>query len=306
MTRQTAREVDDEAAVWALKADAIDDPALAAWLDGDPRRQGALLRAQAALSFVDRARALETSPAPAGRARPSRRSVVILAGGAGALVAAGLGAVAVLGAGQRYVTGVGEIRRQPLADGSLAEINTDSVIEVALRRRVREVVVHRGEAWFQVAKDPDRPFVVRAGDAQARAVGTAFSVRRRTGSVELLITEGVVEASIEGGGKTLAQAGSQLIIAAGRPLEPVNAELQIERALAWRHGQISLDGETLAEAAAEFNRYNRRPLIIEDRDLARRQFVGLFRTDDPQSFALAVAAASGARLVEDDRAIRLR
>jgi transmembrane sensor len=305
MTRQTARDVDDEAAAWALKAGEADAAALAAWLAGDPRRQGALLRAQAALSFVDRARALETPPPPR-RARPSRRSVLILAGGAGALIAAGLGAVAVLGAGRRYVTGVGEIRREPLADGSLAEINTDSVIEVTLRRRLREVVIHKGEAWFQVAKDPDRPFVVRAGDAQARAVGTAFSVRRRTGSVELLITEGVVEGSIEGGGKALVLAGSQLTLAAGRLLEPVRAEREIERALAWRGGQISLDGETLAEAAAEFNRYNRRPLIIEDRVLARRQFVGLFRTDDPQSFAQAVAAASGARLVEDDRAIRLR
>jgi transmembrane sensor len=97
-----------------------------------------------------------------------------------------------------------------------------------------------------------------------------------------------------------------LILASGRPLTPVRAEREIERALAWRAGQISLDGETLAEAAAEFNRYNRRPLLVEDPALAHRRFVGLFRTDDPQSFALAVAAASGARLVEDDRAIRLR
>jgi transmembrane sensor len=305
MTRQTAREVDDEAAAWAVRATGESDRDLQIWLEGDPRRRGALLRAQAALSFVDRARALEDSLPPVRRGRPSRRSVLILAGGGG-LIAAGLGVLGVLGAGRRYVTGVGELQRAPLADGSLAEINTDTVLEVSMRRRSREVVIRQGEAWFQVAKDPGRPFVVRAGDAQARAVGTAFSVRRREDRAELLVTEGVVEASLAGAGRVLAPAGSRLILASGRPLTPVAAPREIERALAWRTGQISLDGETLAEAAAEFNRYNRRPLLVEDPALARRRFVGLFRTSDPQSFALAVAAASGARLVEDDRAIRLR
>ena len=63
---------------------------------------------------------------------------------------------------------------------------------------------------------------------------------------------------------------------------------------------------TLSAAAEEFNRYNRRRLVIDDPVLARRQFVGLFRTDDPHSFALAVAVTSGARLVEDADTIRLR
>jgi transmembrane sensor len=315
MKAQTAREVDDEAAAWALRIDsggldAPRSPELQAWLDGDPRRAGAYLRAQAALSFLDRGRALEDGApqAPARMFRPSRRTVLAIGGGGG-LVAAGLGVALVVGAaGRRYATELGEIRRVPLQDGSLVDINTASVLDVAMHAHGRNVVLRQGEAWFEVAKDAARPFLVRAGDARIRAVGTAFSVRRLPGQIELLVTEGLVEAWIDGadGHSAMVGAGSKIALRADAPLRPVRAEQEIERSLAWRNGQISLDGETLAAAAAEFNRYNRRALIIEDPALARRQFVGLFRIDDPKSFAAAVAAASGARLEESADAIRLK
>lgn len=310
MNRQSAREVDDDAAAWALRAwegelGTNSDPELEAWLDGDPRRRGALLRAQAALSFVDRARALEQTSRPRPAMAVSRRAVLALAG-AGGLAAAGVGAMAVLGAGRRYATDVGEIRHEALPDGSVAEINTNTVLDVTLRLRSRDVDLHQGEAWFQVAKDPARPFTVAAGSARMRAVGTAFSVHRLQDRTELLVTEGLVEAWMSDSGRALAPAGTRLILARGLPLKPERASNDIRRSLAWRTGEISLEGQTLAEAAAEFNRYNRRPLIIEDPALARRRFFGLFQINDPQSFATAVAAASGARLVEDDGAIRLR
>lgn len=315
MTAQTAREVDDEAAAWALRIDSggLDrphGPELQAWLDGDPRRAGAFLRAQAALSFLDRGRALaeDALSPPAQVSRPSRRTVLAMGGGGG-LIAAGVGAALVFGAaGRRYATELGEIRRVPLQDGSLVDINTASILDVAMHAHGRNVVLRQGEAWFEVAKDPARPFLVKAGDARIRAVGTAFSVRRLPGQTELLVTEGLVEAWIDGAGghSAMVGAGSKIALSAQAPLRPVRAEQEIERSLAWRDGQISLDGETLAAAAAEFNRYNRRALIIEDPALARRQFVGMFRIDDPKSFAVAVAAASGARLVEGSDAIRLK
>lgn len=306
MTSQSASEIDDEAAGWAIQlGDQADAPGLQAWLDGDRRRAGALLRAQAALSFIDRARALEPASAAASPARQvSRRAVLALAGG-GALAAAGVAAVAVLGGPTRYVTDLGEIRRIPLADGSVVDINTSSSLEVALHSRARDVTLRQGEAWFQVAKDARRPFLVKAGDARFRAVGTAFSVRRLADQqTEMLVTEGVVEAWREGGERVRVEAGSRIALGPGLPLRPIPAP--VERALAWRNGQISLEGLTLAQAAAEFNRYNRRRLVIENPALADQQFVGLFRVDDPQSFAKAVSASSGARLIEDEATLRLR
>ncbi|MDB5461439.1 MAG: anti-FecI sigma factor, FecR, partial [Caulobacteraceae bacterium] len=203
---------------------------------------------------------------------------------------------------------LGEISRVPLPDGSVMDINTSSVLNVVMQAQGRDVTLHRGEAWFEVAKDPARPFLVRTGDARFRAVGTAFSVRRMSEGAELLVTEGRVEAwlSAAAGRRVMIDAGSKLVLDARQPLRAAAAAQEIERSLAWRNGQISLDGETLAEAAAEFNRYNRRQLVIEDPALAGRRFVGLFRTDDPQSFAVAVSATSGAHLVEDADAIRLR
>jgi transmembrane sensor len=312
MSIQTAKEVDDEAAAWALRADPAcpdADPELQAWLDGDPRRAGALLRAQAALSFLDRARALEEdvppTPAPAPP-RFTRRAAIGL--GAGGVLAAGIAGAALLGGdGRRYVTELGEIRKVPLSDGSIVDINTSSILNVSLRPGARDVVLHQGEAWFEVAKDPARPFLVKAGEARFRAVGTAFSVRRMNEDAELLVTEGRVEAWLSGsdGGRVMIDAGSKILLGPDMPFRPASAPGEIERSLAWRSGQISLDGETLLEAANEFNRYNHRKLLIEDPLLARRQFVGLFRIDDPHSFALAVAATSGARVTEDAESIRL-
>jgi transmembrane sensor len=306
MTKQTAQEVDDDAAGWAMRlGDGGAVPGLENWLAGDPRRSGALLRAQAALSLLDRARALEPAGALASTGI-SRRAWLALAGGGG-LAAAGVAAVAVLGRGERYVTALGEIRRVPLKDGSVIDINTDTALAVAWNGRARDVVLEAGEAWFQVAKDARRPFMVSAGGARFRAVGTAFSVRRLGADhTEMLVTEGVVEAWRKDGRKVRVGAGQRLLLGPGLAGEAVDAPAQIERALAWRSGQISLEGLTLSEAAAEFNRYNRRRLIVENPHLAGRQFVGLFRVDEPQSFATAVAAASGAKLTQNEAEIRLR
>ena len=80
---------------------------------------------------------------------------------------------------------------------------------------------------------------------------------------------------------------------------------EIERSLAWRNGEIALDGESLEQAARLFNRYNSRQIVIDDPELAQERFVGLFQTNEPESFAAAVAATLGADVKNDDRAIRI-
>lgn len=310
---QSASEIDDEAAAWALRFDGRDlelaeDSGLQAWLAGDPRRHGALLRAQAALSLLDRARALAGSETavtlpPAAR-RPSRRGLMIGAGG-GAM-AAGLATAALLaGEVRRYNTGLGEIRQVPLRDGSVIAINTASTVEVSLHPHLRGVKLTAGEAWFEVAKDLKRPFVVQAGELRVRAVGTAFSVRREGDRCDVLVTEGVVEAWVRGGKPARLPAGFRSMIGAGLDPVTVQAPEDIERSLSWRSGMIALDGQTLTDAAAEFNRYNARHIVIADPVLARRRFVGLFRTNDPEGFCAAVAATIGARVETGGAQLRL-
>jgi transmembrane sensor len=220
---RSASEIDDEAADWAARVDArgLDverDPELQAWLSGDARRAGALLRAQAAISFLDRGRALaNVAPAVEAEAaeRPSRRALI--GGVTGAAAAALVGGVGLWAARpQRLDTRLGEIRRVPLADGSLVAINTKTALEVAMKPKSRRIVLKEGEAWFQVAKDPQRPFVVAAGAVRVRAVGTAFSVRRGDeagAGVDVMVTEGVVETWIEGeqGSRRRLSAGSRIV-----------------------------------------------------------------------------------------------
>jgi transmembrane sensor len=311
----SASEIDAEAADWAARVDAhgLDvehDPELQAWLRGDARRTGAFLRAQAAISFLDRGRAL-ASVSPSVEAvvaeRPNRRALITGLGGA--LAAAFVGGVGFWTLRpQRLDTCLGEIRRVPLADGSLVAINTKTALDVTMKAKSRRIVLQEGEAWFQVAKDPKRPFVVAAGPVRVRAVGTAFSVRRDAeAGVDVMVTEGVVEAWIEGDevSRRRVSAGSRIILASAVSPSVAESPSQIERSLAWRNGEIALDGESLDQAAKLFNRYNSRQIVIDDPALARERFVGLFQTNEPESFAAAVAATLGAVVVEDERAIRI-
>jgi transmembrane sensor len=308
--RETAREAADQAAEWATRIDSgsIDpdtDEELRHWLEGDPRRRGALLRAEAVLSFVDRGRALAgVIPKPEPPPAWIRRKLMF----AGAALAAGIVGIAVLFTGShRYDTGLGETREVPLSDGSLVAINTQSAVEVKMHANLREVTLTRGEAWFQVAHDRKRPFIVSAGQIRVRAVGTAFSVRRHDEGADVQVTEGVVDTWTVGeeDRRVRVAAGSKAYVAEYEPPKPVPASADIERSLAWREGQIVLEGETLDEAVAQFNRYNAKKLVIADADLAAEKLVGQFRATNPQNFAGAVATTLGATVYEEGDTIRL-
>jgi transmembrane sensor len=307
--RPDASAIDEQAAAWAVRIDGRDlddttDSELHAWLAGDPRRAGALLRAQAALSLLDRGRALAGSLPPARRLNRRR---VMLAGG-GSLAAAGAAGLAVLNLRRpRYKTALGEIRHVPLQDGTLAVMNTDSAVDVTISDRLRAVKLHRGEVWFEVAKDSARPFVVEAGAVRVRALGTAFSVRILDRGANVMVTEGVVETWMVGDDWPPARVagGAAINVADAAPRDTYATAVDIERRLSWRTGHISLNGESLGDAALEFNRYNQRRIVIDDADLAARRVVGLFDTNDPKSFANAAAAVLGARVTEDGDEIKL-
>jgi transmembrane sensor len=195
----------------------------------------------------------------------------------------------------------------PLPDGSVVAINTQSTVEVAMHPNVREVTLTRGEAWFRVAHDTKRPFIVSAGRIRVRAVGTAFSVRRHDEGADVVVSEGAVETWTTGeeDRRVRIAAGAKAYLAEYEPPKVVQASADVERSLAWREGQIVLEGETLDEAAAHFNRYNARKLVILDPGLAEEKLVGQFRATEPMTFAGAVATTLGATVEEQGNTIRL-
>lgn len=308
----SAESSEDMAALWVARMDAEqwstdDEAALQQWLRESATNRGLLLHAQAAWLAGDQLR--DGLPFPnlklptAEQHRWRRRAVI---GGLAATVVAIAGRFAVRETELNYATKLGEIRRVPLSDGSVITINSATALNVRLEARLRRVDMVQGEAWFEVAKDLTRPFVVAAGRIQAQAVGTAFSVRLRNEAAEILVTEGVVEAWVAGGAppRSRITAGQIAFVSEDAPVARAPEQASsVDRALAWRSGIIDLQGETLADASEEFNRYNERKLVIGDPNIAGEQFDGVFRINDPEGFALAVQSSLNVPVDSTDPAL---
>jgi transmembrane sensor len=330
--QETAKEIDRDAADWAARLDRgalspEDQSSLDAWTAGDPRRLGALARAMAVSAHFDRANALGGGVRPG--LRRGRRSTPVLARRRfmqGGLAAAAAGGVFVVGLqlsspslmtawldkqrGQ-YRTAKGEVRSVPLPDGSTIWLNTESEVRVRYSRGRRDIILARGEALFDVAKDPARPFVVHSGEMHARAVGTSFSVSEiAKGQVRVEVAEGVVEFAAARPGRgapvRLAAGAKAVSDQSGRIDVTVPGTATVSRALSWRRGMLDFDGVTLAEAAATFARYSDERIQIDDPGVSRLTVVGLFSSNDPAGFARAVALSMNLKASRESGVIHIR
>jgi transmembrane sensor len=311
--RSSTNAIDERAIEFVVRLDKEDPgPELRAqlddWLAADPRHLGAYVRAQAVWRNFDRLGILTSEEfREAPQSWFTRRNVLATGGGAVGLAAAVAVGAFVWTGYNRVLTPLGKIIRVPLNDGSVATVNTNSALNIALKPNVREIVIDKGEAWFNVVRDNSRPFIVAAGEVRVRAVGTAFAVRRRDDGANVLVTEGIVDTWTVNDENRVRRvtAGSKIFVSdiAG-PSNAVVASTEIDRTLAWRDGEIALDGETLDDAVAEFNRYNERKLTV-DPALGGKRLVGWFHTDEPEAFARAVATKWGADIGERDEEIHL-
>ena len=257
--RESSAQIEQQAAIWAARLDAraltpAEQADLDAWLSGDSRRLGAWAMARAALARVELAQA-SGSTHPAARI-PWLTRRFLLRGAGMALAASAVGAVA-LGLwsdGDHYATGKGEMLRIALSDGSIVNLNTASEMNVQFTDRQRTIILRGGEALFAVAKDASRPFVVIAGDARVRAVGTAFTVRHEARRpVDVIVSEGVVEVSEARAAPVRVSQGTRAVVdpRAATPIETAAiASDTIEQELYWREGKIAFRDTTLASAAA--------------------------------------------------------
>ncbi len=227
---------------------------------------------------------------------------------------------------ERYATEYGVFTRIVLADGSVVHLNTNSQIRARLLPDHREVVLERGEALFKVAHDPNRPFDVQAAGTVVRAVGTEFSVRLRERSektdgqkdVEVLVKEGRVaidppkqqmeRATMLPASVSMLSAGETVTISATRVSVQKVAETDVDKKLSWTEGRLWFERQRLADVVAEFNRYNRRQMVIADPAIADLRIGGGFEATDPESFVAALERTFGIRAfpsAEDPDVIRL-
>jgi len=197
----------------------------------------------------------------------------------------------------RYSAGIGERRFLPLEDGTTIELNTRSIVEVEITSHTRRVTLLAGEAVFNVRHDEARPFNVISGGLVIRDVGTTFDVRQSGEATTVSVIEGRVAISMMEAGKvaflpTIVDAEHRAeITVPGKHvdlrIEPV-AAAELARVLAWRDGHLVFRGETLAAAAADFNRYHRRQIEIVDPSIARLRVGGTFSTTDSEAFLAAL------------------
>ncbi|UAL10064.1 FecR family protein [Caulobacter segnis] len=316
--RDTSRDIDQAASEWAARLDRGPlspemEAAHRAWLASDPRAKGAMLRARALSMMSESARALGSDFDPETFAQPrrprlSRRQALTWTGGAAA--AASLAALGVTTAAAGTVIGTdrGEIRMVPLKDGSTVLLNTQSRIRVRYDDGQRLVTLLKGEAYFSVARDERRPFVVEVNGRRLRTAQAGFRLRKlNQDPVDLLVNQGRVEVSaapLIGAARIVAvTANTRLALSDPAHLSteqprPVAPET-VTRELAWREGKLAFEGETLGQAAAVFARYSDTRIQIRDPDLAREPVTGLFAANDPAGFSRAVARVFDARLQQD-------
>jgi transmembrane sensor len=158
----------------------------------------------------------------------------------------------------------------------------------------------QGEAMFDVAHDAKRPFYVQVGSSLLRVLGTAFNVRIRAELVELTVSRGAV--GVSDGAKMLrtVAAGYGAAIRGGVAETNHLGEAIIRQRTAWQEGVIELDGDTLEQAIAEFNRYRRAPIVLSDNRLAALRVGGRFGTSDSKQFIDAVQQSFPIRMIANN------
>lgn len=320
--RETSRSIDEQAADWIARLDRgplsdAESQALNAWLSGDPRRRGAMLRADAYAMMSESARALgpqfdpkqfatsEPEPEPEPEVRPTRftrRSMLAMIGTGGA-IAASVVALGISMPAAAITTGLGEVRLVTLDDGSTMMLNTQTSVKVHYGAQERSVELLYGEAFFTIVADPRRPFFVELPGKRVRATRGTFRVRKLKGKpVDILADQGRLELAAANTPALLQlPQGSRLTFPPDSRIEQlpppqVIAPDLVSRELVWREGKIAFEGEPLAQAAAEFARYSRTRIEIRDPALAREPVAGLFAASDPIGFSRAVASLFDARI----------
>src|SRR5690606_33355736 len=298
-------EIDTEAAAWAVRSaerplDSSEQQRLDAWLEADSRHLGAYVRAQALWLDLDRVAALDGGTqrdnSPPARNRPWRRYAMA----ASIVLTVFSGAIAYDQLAGRISTGRGEVRRIALEDGSILTLNGHSAVQLRYDAKVRRVILRRGEASFEVAKNKSRPFVVSAEGLDVRAVGTEFVVGLDEDGVEVTVEEGVVAVAGEASGSAqprFIRRNEQFVAAQTGPRKAVLDAADVERRIEWRKGLLVFNGQQLGAAAEEVNRYSNLRVVIDDPTLARAEFMGVFKLGDARAFAGAAAQAFNGEVV---------
>lgn len=274
-----------------------------AWLSASEFHRASYWRLEAAWGQATRLAALRTLERPRGAlirlfnpaAWKTVAAVFLLA-------VAGLGGYRIYSTPdvREYATPIGGHRTLTLPDGTVIELNTDTVLSISNDLSRPTVWLAKGEAYFRVVHNPQRPFSVIAGNHKVTDLGTKFVVHRTDGGIEVALIEG--RAQLNSIGRDVPQRSTELtpgeIATATKDGMSVTKkpEKNLSNELSWRRGLLIFDGTTLGEAVADFNRYNIEKLVVRDPSIMRLRVNGTFPVHARQEFVDVAQAVFGLRI----------
>ena len=296
--------VAEQAAGWFVRlqseeAGQADWAEFTTWLEASPEHQAAYDRLERlSIELEDVCQATDAAGAdgpedatvvplrPKTRNRPAIRTWIALAAAAAASVA--LAAVALdynlipglsPPVSRTYATAKGHTQTLRLADGTRIDLNSASRIAVSYEPHARRVAMFDGEAIYDVAKDPDRPFLIAVGDREVRVVGTEFDILRLGASTTVTVRRGVVAVGFAGGPyEAKLVKGQQLTHSDGSATSAIKS-VDPDTSFSWRSGRIVYDNRPLDEVVADLSRYFDTPIRLGDPGLGRVRFSGVLVID---------------------------
>ncbi len=188
-----------------------------------------------------------------------------------------------------YQTERGVHQEVKLPDGSQLALGGDSAASFRFTDEARYIVLESGEAYFQVAHDRSRPFIVNVGGTTVRAVGTAFNIRRSAERVVVTVSEGIVDvqratdntsaegtpSADRGPARSVRLSAGEEVVLALREIKPLTVKpADPEAATAWKSGRLEFVDEPLSGVIATINRYSRREVVITSRELGKLTLTG--------------------------------
>lgn len=265
-------------------ASAEDRRAFSVWMASDPAHRVAYERAQTLWQRFDAVKPEYDRYRRSGRV--SRRGVV-LGALAAAILAPGAYMLSRPGLFATYRTDVGERRSFTLADGSTVELGSYSALSVDFSDSRRNLVLHQGQGFFQVAADPARPFVVNAGGGTITALGTAFDVKLSDDAVTVSVVEHAVSVAFGPGEPVRLDEGWQVTYGGDEIAVPHRADTQIVEA--WRNDRVIFEDVPLRRVLSELERYRRGRIFLTDAEIGNMPVTAIFDTRDAEAALTTIA-----------------
>ncbi len=313
------REAEREASEWIARLQADDVSAedrarFEAWRSAHPQRaeayeklMGTWRQFAAAGPLVRAVSFAQSVSEPANLEEPHRRWMP--AALAASLLLAVIGGLyfVLLPSGTNFTTAVGEQAEVSLPDGSTIKLNSNSVAHVDYRPDSRIIQLEKGEAYFKVAHDVNRPFWVVSGKSWVRAVGTEFNVYVHDSGVRVIVNEGKVkvgyvrtlrnvtpsDAVLGDVAASFLTAGQQAELSAATTVTTGLSSEQLVHTLAWRDGVLYFENRSLGEVVEEVSRYTTTQLIVDDERLRQLVVGGTFQANPQGAEALLTMLEQG-------------